>query len=277
VGLVTAAFGTALLSAVCYGLASALQALGARRTATGRPAGTGTLVGVVRQWPFLLGVLLDVLGFGAQLVALRYLPLFVVQAAQAGNLAVTALAAVPILGIRLAGRQWAAVCAVCVGLALLGASSGPEGATHAGTATRLVLLGAALLLGTAGVLAARLGPTAGPVAQGIVAGLGFGLTALAVRGLPTLALGSLVRDPAAYAAAISGTCAFIAFAAGLQRGAVTTVAALVIVGETAVPAAVGIALWHDRTRPGWTLFAVAGFGLAVAGALTLARFADPAG
>jgi len=188
------AFGTALLSALCYGLASALQALGARRTAAGRPAGDGTLVGVVRQWPFLLGVLLDVWGFVAQLMALRYLPLFVVQAAQAGNLAVTALAAVPILGIRLAGRQWAAVCAVCAGLALLGASSGPEGATQAGTATRLVLLGAA---------------------------------------------------------------------------------ALVIVGETAVPAAVGIALWHDRTRPGWTLFAAAGFSLAVAGALALARFADP--
>jgi hypothetical protein len=53
------------------------------------------------------------------------------------------------------------------------------------------------------------------------------------------------------------------------------VAALVIVGETALPAAIGIALWHDRTRPGWTAAAVAGFALAVAGALALSRFAEP--
>jgi hypothetical protein len=34
-------------------------------------------------------------------------------------------------------------------------------------------------------------------------------------------------------------------------------------------------LWHDRTRPGWVVPAVAGFALAVAGALALARYADP--
>lgn len=268
----TGAFGAAILSAVCYGLATALQARGAR-AATGD---AGLLLGVLRQWVFLLGVLLDIAGFVVQLIALRYLPLFVVQAAQAGNLAVTALACVPILGVRLARAQWAAVVAVCAGLALLGASGGAEGTAGAGLTTRFVLLGAALVLGAVALLAARLGPPSGPVVQGAVAGLGFGLTALAVRAVPTLAPGDLIRDPAAYAVAVSGICAFLSFAAGLQRGSVTMVAALVIVGETALPAVIGIALWHDRTRPGWALAAVAGFLLAVAGALALSRFAEPA-
>jgi drug/metabolite transporter (DMT)-like permease len=256
----TGAFAAAILSAICYGVGTALQAAGVRRR---------------RRWPFVIGVGLDLLGFVAQLVALRGLPLFVVQAAQAGNLAVTALACVPLLGIRLGARQWAAVLGVCAGLALLGASSGAEGTAGADLPTRYWLLAAAVLLGAGALLAARLKPPGGPVIQGVVAGLGFGLTALSVRAVPGLEPASLLRDPAAYAAAVSGACAFLSFAAGLQRGAVTTVSALVIIGETALPAAAGIVLWHDRTRPGWTVPAVLGFALAVAGALVLARFAEP--
>lgn len=256
----------AVLCAVCYGVATALQA----RAAVG-----GTLLGILRRWPFALGVLLDIAGFGAQLAALRTRPLFVVQAAQAGNLAVTALACVPLLGVRLRARHGTAVVAVCAGLAVLGASSGREGATVPGTPTRLLLLAAAVLLGAAALLAARVSPPAGPVVQGVVAGLGFGLTALAVRSLPGFAPAALLRDPAVYAGVISGVCAFVSFAAGLQRGRVTAVAALAILGETAVPAAIGIALWHDRTRAGWAVPAVLGFAVAVTGALALSRFAEP--
>ncbi len=271
----TGAFAAAILSAICYGVGTALQAWGARRAPIGQQTAARSLVRVLRQWPFLAGVLLDLAGFVAQLVALRYLPLFVVQAAQAGNLAVTALVCIPILGLRLAPQQWAAVSAVCAGLALLGASSGAEGAAGAGPTTRFALLAAALVLGAGALLAGRLGPSGGPVIHGVVAGLGFGLTAVSIRGMPALAPAALARDPAAYAAAVSGACAFLSFAAGLQRGAVTTVSALVILGETTLPALVGIVLWHDRTRPGWAAAAVLGFALAVTGALLLARFAEP--
>ncbi|WP_412738868.1 hypothetical protein [Krasilnikovia sp. MM14-A1259] len=271
----TGAFGAAMLSAICYGVGTALQARGARRAPDAEHAGVRSLAGVVRQWPFVAGTLLDLCGFAAQLVALRYLPLFVVQAAQAGSLAVTALACVPILGIRLGARHWAAVLAVTAGLALLGASSGGEGVDGAGITIRIVLLAAAFALGAGAFVAARLRPPGGPIIQGVVAGLGFGLTALCVRAIPDVAPAAMVRDPAAYAAAVAGACAFLSFAAALQRGAVTTVSALVIVGETALPAVAGITLWHDHTRPGWTMAALLGFALAVTGSLILARFAEP--
>ena len=268
------AFSAAILSAVCYGLASALQARGVRSGA--RPSTDAHLtLRVLSRWPFVLGILLDVAGFGAQLLALRGLPVFVVQAAQAGNLAVTAVAAVPLLGLRLPASRWIAVLAVCAGLALLGASSGPEGTVPVSWTDRVILLVAAVVLAAAGIAAARLRSRAGPIALGLVAGLGFGVTALAVRSLPSLAIGRLVRDPATYAAAVSGPSSFLCFASGLQRGAVTAVSALVIIGETVLPAIVGVVLWHDRTRPGWVVPAVAGFALAVAGALALARYADP--
>jgi hypothetical protein len=252
----------AVVCALCYGMATALQARG---------AAAGPLTGLLRRWPFLLGISLDVAGFGAQ----RRLPVFVVQAAQAGNLAVTAVACVPLLGIRLAVRHWVAVLGVCAGLAMLGASSTAEGAIGVGARTRMILLVAALALALTALVAVRLGPPTGPVVQGVVAGLGFGLTALAVRSLPALAPGSLLRDSAAYAAAISGVGAFACFAAGLQRGAVTAVAALTVLGETGLPAVIGVALWHDHPRQGWAVPAVLGFVLAVTGALALSRFAEP--
>lgn len=275
--MVTVAFGAAILSAVCYGLASALQARGVRSGTAGPRADARFSLRVLSRWPFVLGMFLDLVGFAAQLFALRGLPLFVVQAAQAGNLAVTALAAIPLLGARLGASRWTAVTGVCAGLALLGLSSGPEGTAEVTFSARLILLVAAIVLAVVGIGATRVRSGVGPVVLGLVAGLGFGVTALAVRSLPSLAIGPLLRDPATYAAVVSGPGAFLAFAAGLQRGAVTTVSALVVIGETILPAVVGVALWHDRTRPGWALVAVVGFALAVSGALALARFADPEG
>jgi multisubunit Na+/H+ antiporter MnhB subunit len=140
---------------------------------------------------------------------------------------------------------------------------------------RLALLVAALILAVAAVAASRFDPPTGALVQGVVAGLGFGLTALSVRSLPGLAPAELIRDPAAYAVAVAGVVSFLSFTSGLQRGAVTTISALAIVGETVLPAVIGVALWHDRTRPGWAVPAVLGFAVAVAGALALARFAEP--
>ena len=102
------AFGVlaALLSALCYGVASVLQAKAVRAdpAATGRP-----LLRLLVRAPFVAGVLLDVAGFAAQFTALRVAPVFLVQAAQAAGLAVTAAVATVVLRIRLSARDWAAV------------------------------------------------------------------------------------------------------------------------------------------------------------------------
>src|SRR3954447_18146481 len=115
----------AMLAAVCFGVASVLQAVGARaasRAGTGA-VDPGLVVRLLGQWPFLLGLGLDLVGFLAELAALRQLPLFVVQAAVAASLAVTAVVAAWVMHSRLRGREWAAVAVLCGGLALLGLSA----------------------------------------------------------------------------------------------------------------------------------------------------------
>jgi drug/metabolite transporter (DMT)-like permease len=264
----------ALASALCYGVASVLQAVGARRTARGGPVDPRLLIRVLRQGPFLAGIGLDLVGFACQFVALRSLPLFLVQAAMSANLAVTAVVAIPVLGVRLGAAQWLGVGAVCAGLVLLALAAGTESTRPVALGFRVGLLVVAALLALVWLAASKVPERARGATLGAVAGLGFAVLALAVRCLPDLHPVPLLTNPATYAAALSGLVGFLAYAAGLQQAAVTTVTAAVVVGETAVPALIGVLALGDRTRPGLGWLAVLGFLVAVAGAISLARFGD---
>jgi drug/metabolite transporter (DMT)-like permease len=265
----------AVAAAVCFGVATVLQAIAARSTPVGEGVDPRLLVRLLGRLPFVVGICLDLLGFVAELAALRSLPLFVVQAAIAANLAVTAVVAVRVLHARLTGAEWTAVAAVCAGLALLGLSSGHENPAGVSLRFRLVLLGCVAAIGVAGMLAGRLRGQARSVALGLAAGLGFGFVAVGSRVLKSLAPLDLLRDPATYVVAGGGLVALLFFATALQRGAVTTTTAAVVVAETLMPALVGVFLLGDGTRHGFVWVAVAGFVMAVAGALALARFGEP--
>ncbi|MBB4683335.1 DMT family transporter [Amycolatopsis jiangsuensis] len=265
----------ALLSAVAYGVASVMQAVAAKAAPD---AGAGVdprlLLRVLRQWKYLLGLGLDVLGFVAQIGALHVLPLFVVQATQAASLAVTAVGA-RVFGVRLGAREWTAVAVVCAGLALLGSSAESEGSEQVGLGFRIALIGAVVVLGLAGLAAGRARRGIRTPALGLVAGLCFGLVAVGGRVIPSLAPLDLLRDPALYVVAVAGGMAMLFYATALQRGSVTTSTAMMVLGETVLPSLVGVVFLGDRTRPGFVLVALAGFVLAVAAALALARFGEP--
>jgi drug/metabolite transporter (DMT)-like permease len=266
----------AVAAAVCFGVASVLQAFAARAAPAGEGVDPRLLVRLFGRLPYVLGAGLDLLGFVAELAALRTLPLFVVQAAVAANLAVTAVVAVRVLRVRLSGREWTAVGAVCLGLAMLGLSSGHEHPAHVDVRFRLGMLACVVVIAVAGVLAGRLCDQAVRSSTlGLMAGLGFAFVAVGSRVVTRLAPLDLLRDPATYVVAAGGLVAMLFFATALQRGSVTTTTAAVVVAETLMPATVGVLLLGDRTRHGYAWVAAAGFVLAVAGALALARFGEP--
>ncbi|MGI8334902.1 hypothetical protein ACRYCC_33530 [Actinomadura scrupuli] len=265
----------ALAASLCFGVATVLQAIAARRTPAGQGVDPRLLIRLAGQLPYVVGLLLDVTGFALELAALRSLPLYVVQAVIAANLAVTAVVAARVMRIRLAGREWAAVAVVCAGLALLGLAAGHESAGRVSLLFRFTLLAAVAVLFVAGMAAGRLRGRARSAVLGLIAGLGFGAVAIGARVLTSLSPLDLARDPAAYALAAGGVAAMLFYATALQRGSVTTTTAAVVVAETVVPAAVGIGLLGDHTRRGYVPVALAGFVLAVAATLILARFGEP--
>ncbi len=270
----------ALAAALCFGVAMVLQALGAQRHS---PAAEGSgLLGTVRAMvnlPFAAGLLLDAFGFVAQLIALRSLPLYVVQAALAGALAVTAVLGAAMLKIRLGRAEWLGVAGVCVGLAVLGATAGKEGQRHPSTAFHWALLGAVVLIAVVGGFVWKLREPLRAAVMGTLCGLGFGVVGLAVRLLPSITwphLGPLFSEPATYALLAGGAVSFVFMTEGVRGGKVTTATAAMVLGETALPAILGVVVLGDRTRPGLLPLAIAGFAVAVAGALALARFGEVA-
>lgn len=265
----------AVVAAVAYGVASVLQAVAARAVGGGEGGvDPRLLVRVFRQWRYVLGTGLDVVGFLAQLVALRALPLFAVQAALAASLAVTAVVAAMVIGARLHTREWTAVGLVCAGLGLLGASAESEGSAPVGFGFHVALLVAAAVMAAGGVLAGRAPKQVRSPALGLVAGLEFALVALAGRIIATNSLGAILSDPAVYTIAAAGALGMLFYASALQRGSVTTATALMVVGETVLPSLIGVLTLGDTTRPGFGVVAGAGFVLAVVAALVLARFGE---
>lgn len=267
----------ALGAAVCFGTASVLQAVAARAASEpGSDAGVdpALLLRALRQWRYLAGLALDGCGFVLQIIALRSLPIYAVGAALAASLAVTAVVAARLLRVRLSSVEWTAVGVVCAGLAMLGLSSGGEGHEAGSAALGWWMLGIALGVLLIGAAAGRLPERPRALVLGLGAGCGFGVVEVTVRLIDDVTPSALLTNPAAYALLLGGGSAFLLLTSALQRGSVTTATAGMVIGETIGPALVGVVWLGDRTREGLEWLAVAGFVVAVAGALALARFGE---
>ncbi|WP_435185225.1 hypothetical protein [Streptomyces sp. bgisy126] len=262
----------AFASAICYGTASVLQAVAARAAEPGSGSGVDValLWRAVRQWRYLAGLCLDGLGFVLQVVALRTLPIYVVGAALAASLAVTAVVASRVLRVRLSRVERTAVAVVCAGLAMLALASGREGHRAGPEALDWALLAVVAGILLLGAAAGRLPDRPRALVLGLGSGFGFGVVEVAVR----LIDGFDLANPALYALLAGGGAAFLLLTSALQRGSVTTATAGMVLGETIGPAVVGVAWLGDTTRTGLGWLAVTGFAVAVAGSLTLARFGE---
>jgi drug/metabolite transporter (DMT)-like permease len=275
---VTWGLAGAFAAAFAYGVATVLQAVGARRTTTVGSPGARLLWQLVRSAPYVLGVLLDAVGFALSLAALRTQPLFTVQAIVASSLAVTAVLAVLVLHARLARAEWVALALVTAGLVLLGLSAAEQKPTQVSYRGRALLLLAVLGVGAVTAAAARRrrsNARSDAWALGCLAGLMYGAGGIGARVLANPhSVGSLLADPALWAMLVSGLLGLLLYAMALQRGSVTVATSAVVVTETLVPAALGVTLLGDRPAHGGATLAGVGFAVTVAGSLLLSRHGE---
>ncbi|MFJ1755776.1 hypothetical protein [Kitasatospora sp. NPDC088134] len=281
---------TAVAASACYGTGSVLQALGTRRSARqeaaagavtehGGPSLSSTAKAAV-TWEFILGTVLDFVGFGLGALAARLLPLFLSQTIISANLVITAVLSVRLLGLRLRQLEWLSIGVLCSALVLLAVAAGPEGGHHADRSFHWwLLIGSVVLIAGGALIVRRLG-TGGAIVAGLLSGLGFGALGIGVRildGIEPFSLGALLADPALYAILVGGIGGMYLHTIALQIGSVNGATAALVVGETVVPGAVGVLWLGDSSRAGLGWLAAAGFVLAVASAVGVAYFGDEGG
>ncbi len=266
----------AIVTALSYGIGSIVQAAAARRTESRDHLDPLLLVRLVRQLPYVAGLGLDLLGFVASVLALRQLPLFVVQSAVAGSVGVTAVGATIAFGVVLLRYERIALVALVFGFALLAVSAQPERATTLGTTGEWILVAGVFVVVGVGAVCARLTDHAASIGLALCAGASWAGTGIAARVLEVPSpLWHIVIDPVALSLAAYGVLGALLFATALQRGSVTAAAALVFIVETLIPSLVGLVFLGDHTRTGFAPVAVLGFATTVGASIALARRSEP--
>jgi multidrug transporter EmrE-like cation transporter len=261
-----AAFATAL----CFGVSATVEDYAAKRAPAAEDAASASLVSVVTRLPYVIGMLLSLLGWVLSLLALQRLPLFAVQAIGASSIGVVVVLHRAMTHEPVPRRQSAFLVLLGLGLVALAVSAAPggPGAVPAGFDVG-IWIGVVGLTGL-GFVIMRVQGDRGSALLGAVSGLAYGGTALCARGLEAdHTLRSVLINALTIALIPFAALCVAMFAAALQRGSVAVATATQHAAMTVVPAAVGLLVLDDHARDGFAPLAWAGFVVTVASVIAL--------
>jgi drug/metabolite transporter (DMT)-like permease len=202
------------------------------------------------KW-WLIGFAVAALAWACHVVAMALAPLSMVQAVTAGGLALLALPAQRLFGIRLGKREWAGLFLSGAGLAWLAVTA--QASEHHSAYSlaallafegSLVALGGALLFkGSQGSHAIQNGVMLG-AASGILVGVGNVSTKVLTGGVAESGLLALL-SPWSLVTVCVGVLAFFALARGLQIGPPIQVIALSSIAANVTAIAGGVLVFGD--------------------------------
>ncbi len=190
--------------------------------------------------------------FALHVAALTLAPISIGQAVLAGGLVFLAVLAERFFGMELGRRQWIGIGVVAVSLSLLTVTGGGEGGARSGysLAGMIIFEGIAICLGLVLVLSHLVEriPVQRGVLLGIAAGLGFGISDVAVKALS----GDLESGPAGLLSpwtvviVTAAVFSFYASARSLQIGDGVAVIAVTSVAANLSTIIAGLAVFGDR-------------------------------
>ena len=273
----------ALIAAVLFALAAALQQKGALNLPTVSLAQPRSLVRLAGQTMWLLGTLSLVTGYLFQAGALDRGRLSVIQPL----LVTTVVFALP-LGYFLTNqhvgtREVIGAVVIIIGLGLFvyfgDPAGGKQNASNIQWAISIGLLSLLSILGL--VSGSSRGLSMKAAVYGAVAGILFGLSSSLTK--PTLdylhqSARTMLSHWECYALAIAGVLGFLLQQVSLGTGRLAPSVAAVSVANPVVGILIGTLLFDERlSRPAWhVVIAVTGLGLALAGSVVISLAREPA-
>jgi multidrug transporter EmrE-like cation transporter len=221
-----------------------------------------------------LGWAVAAVAFALHVAALTLAPISIGQAVLAGGLVFLAVLAERFFGFDLGRRQWTGIGVVAVSLALLTLTGGDGGKANSGysLAGMVVFEGIAVSVGLIVVLSHLIEriPVQRGVLLGIAAGLGFGISDVAIKALSgDLDSGPVgLLSPWSVVIVTAAVFSFYASARSLQIGDGVAVIAVTSVAANLSTIVAGLAVFGDRLGTDALVIGVrlAAFGLILVGA-----------
>ena len=266
----------ALVAAFLFALAATLQQKGALNLPTISLAKPSSLLRLVGQTMWLVGTLALLTGYVFQAAALDRGRLAIIQPL----LVTTVVFALPLGYLltqqRVGRRELVGAAVIVLGLGLFAYFGDPAGGNENAPGDEWAIAIAVIALMSGALLAfGRRGDLSMTAAvYGTVAGMLFGLSAALTK--PTLdflheSLATMLSHWEPYALALAGVLGFVLQQVSLGTGRLAPSVATVSVANPLVGILLGVLLLDERfSRPAWhILFAVAGLGLALIGAVVI--------
>jgi multidrug transporter EmrE-like cation transporter len=192
------------------------------------------------------------LAFALHAGALTLVPISIGQAVLAGGFVFLAVLAERFFGFKLGRRQWVGIALVAVSLSLLTLTGGGAGGAHSdySLAGMIIFEGVAVVVGLLLVLSHLIEriPVQRGVLLGIAAGLGFGISDVAIKALSgDLDSGPVgLLSPWSIVIITAAVFSFFASARSLQIGDGVAVIAVTSVAANLAPILAGLAVFGDR-------------------------------
>jgi multidrug transporter EmrE-like cation transporter len=221
-----------------------------------------------------IGWAVAAVGFALHVAALTLAPISIGQAVLAGGLVFLAVLAERFFGFELGRRQWIGIGLVAVSLSLLTLTGGSGGGAHSGYSLAGMIVFEGIAVGVVGLLVVshlieRI-PVERGVLLGIAAGLGFGISDVAIKALSgDLGSGPVgLLSPWSVVIVTAAVFSFFASARSLQIGDGVAVIAVTSVAANLSTILAGLAVFGDRLGDDALVVGVriAAFALILAGA-----------
>jgi hypothetical protein len=258
---------------LCYGIATSLEQFAARRHSTIRSLNPAHFLKLLQQSPYIIGIVLDLVGWGLFLYAARVLPLFLDLSFVAASLMVTAIISQVHDPVKSIAKEGWAIVLVMAGILLLGFIAQPSSAhtvNHHFVQILEVFPVVLAVIGAGWLRSASTRPAA--VALATCSGLAFGATGIISRVITTSHLDfHTIVQPLIVSLIAYGALGMIFLSAAFQKDTINRVNTTLYSSELTIPSLLGILFLGDHARHGLWLLVIAGFLLVIIGTVTIAQ------
>ena len=252
-----------------YGTATVLEQVSAKREKKYKNINPKSFVSIIKQWPYITGLILDMLGWLLFLVAVRSLPLFLVQSFVATSIIVSAVLDRYLLKHRIFKTEKIAMFLILLGVFMLSYIAKPGVAGPTSSSFKIILIIGPLVVALLATIFIKMKNS--PLSTSLMAflvGLAFGGTTIISR---IIIFGQINKTVLQLLLAVAlvfyGVLAILILTVALQRATVNKVNSIVLGSEVLLPSLIGLIFLGDKINSNNYIILYTGLALVIAGSV----------